>query len=237
MTRSKDSLLSAETGPVPVIGVAGWKKSGKTTLTVRLVEEFTRRGLKVATVKHAHHAFQIDDGETDSARHRRAGAGQVAVVSGARWAIVTELNGGPEPNFEEVIAALEPADLIIVEGYKSAPIPKIEARRMQSFTRRPLCDEDPYVIAIAADYSVEHPVLPVFSLDDIIGLADLIDRTVGPLDGRVARAVAEAKMHLDDGRGAVSARVAEPWPSAQDLQAPILAPPESAEDAGEAPDK
>jgi molybdopterin-guanine dinucleotide biosynthesis protein B len=112
--------------PIPIVGIAGWKKSGKTTLTVRLVEEFTRRGLKVATVKHAHHEFQIDDGDTDSARHRRAGAAQVAVVSGRRWALMTELRGAPEPNFEEVIAALGPADLIIVEGYKSAPIPKIE---------------------------------------------------------------------------------------------------------------
>lgn len=198
MTGSKQSHSTSLIGNVPVIGVAGWKKSGKTTLTVRLVEEFTRRGLKVATVKHAHHAFQIDDGETDSARHRRAGAGQVAVVSGTRWAIVTELNGGPEPNFEEVIAALEPADLIIVEGYKSAPIPKIEARRLQSFTRRPLADEDPNVIAIAADYPVEHARLPVFSLDDIKEMADLVDRTIGPLDGRVARAASEAAATLDE---------------------------------------
>lgn len=199
MTRSQHPRISATTGRVPVIGVAGWKKSGKTTLTIRLVAEFTRRGLKVATVKHAHHAFQIDDGETDSARHRRAGARQVAVVSGARWAIVTELDGAPEPNFEEVIAALEPADLIIVEGYKSAQIPKIEARRLASFTRRPLADEDPNIIAIAADHPVEHSRLPVFSLDDITAMADLIDRTVGPLEGRVARAAAEATARIDQG--------------------------------------
>lgn len=218
MTGSNHSPSPAVTGAVPIIGVAGWKKSGKTTLTVRLIEEFTRRGLKVATVKHAHHAFQIDDGETDSARHRRAGAGQVAVVSGARWAIVTELSGGPEPNFEEIIAALEPADLIIVEGYKTAPIPKIEARRMQSFTRRPLADEDPNVIAIAADYPVEHPVLPVFSLDDIKELADLVDRMVGPLDGRVARAAAEAAANLDQG-GLVPAAAEQSGGAARDLQA------------------
>ena len=75
-------------GSAPVIGIAGWKKSGKTTLAVRLIEEFTRRGLEVATVKHAHHNFQIDDAETDSARHRRAGAAQVAVVSAKRWALI-----------------------------------------------------------------------------------------------------------------------------------------------------
>ena len=178
--------------PVPIIGIAGWKKSGKTTLTTRLVAAFTRRGLKVATVKHAHHAFQIDDGETDSARHRRAGARQVAIVSGARWAIVTELDGAPEPNFEEIVAALEPADLVIVEGYKSAPIPKIEARREASWTKRSLAAEDPRVIAIAADHDVSGESVPVYALDDIGGLVALIDATVGPLDGRVARVVAEA---------------------------------------------
>lgn len=163
----------------PIIGIAGWKKSGKTTLTVRLVTEFTRRGLKVATVKHAHHEFQIDDGETDSARHRRAGAGQVAVVSGKRWAIVTELDGAPEPNFEEVIASLDPADLIIVEGYKSAPIPKIEARRTVQLTKQPLADEDPMVIAIAADHDVPDARVPVLALDDVTGIADLISETLG----------------------------------------------------------
>lgn len=168
----------------PVIGIAGWKKSGKTTLTVRLVEEFTRRGLKVATVKHAHHAFQIDDGETDSARHRRAGAKQVAIVSSRRWAIVNELDGAPEPSFDEVISWLEPCDLVVVEGYKSAPIPKIEARRLQSLTKRPLAPEDPMIVAIASDHAVEGATVPVFSLDDIASIADFIDRTIGPLSKR-----------------------------------------------------
>lgn len=180
------------TFPAPIIGIAGWKKSGKTTLTTRLVEAFTRRGLKVATVKHAHHAFQIDDAETDSARHRRAGARQVAIVSGARWAIVTELDGAPEPNFEEIIAALEPADLIIVEGYKSAPIPKIEARRTASHTKHRLSAADRRVIAVAADHAVEGESVPVFDLDDIDGMVALIDAVVGPLDGAVARAIAAA---------------------------------------------
>lgn len=163
----------------PIIGIAGWKKSGKTTLTVRLVAEFTRRGLEVATVKHAHDEFQIDDGETDSARHRRAGAGQVAIVSGKRWAIVTELDGAPEPNFEEVIASLGPADLIIVEGYKSAPIPKIEARRTAQLSKRPLADDDPLVIAIAADHAIANAPVPVLALDDVTAIADLIAETLG----------------------------------------------------------
>ncbi len=162
----------------PLIGVAGWKNSGKTTLVTRLVAECTGRGLDVATVKHAHHAFQIDDGETDSARHRRAGAQQVAVVSSSRWAIVRELTARLEPSLEEIIGRLEPCDLIIVEGYKRAPLAKIEVRRATSQSREALCDSDPHVIAIAADHAVQrsgqHSGLPVFDLDAITAIADFI---------------------------------------------------------------
>jgi molybdopterin-guanine dinucleotide biosynthesis protein B len=168
----------------PIIGIAGWKKSGKTTLTIRLVQEFTRRGFKVSTVKHAHHDFQIDDNETDSARHRRAGARQVAVVSKRRWAIVSELREASEPSLTQVIGWLDPCDLVIVEGYKSAPIPKIEARRRASLTQRPLADDDPLVLAIAADHEVDGKGVPVFSLDDIAGIADFISAAIGPLIAR-----------------------------------------------------
>jgi molybdopterin-guanine dinucleotide biosynthesis protein B len=163
----------------PIIGVAGWKKSGKTTLTVRLVTELTRRGYRVATVKHAHHDLVLDASDADSARHRRAGAGQVAVVSAERWALITELRGAPEPDFVDVIGMLDPCDLIIVEGYKSAPIPKIEARRTVSFTREPMAPKDPMVIAIAADHPTESHGLPLFDLDDIDGLVGLIERRLG----------------------------------------------------------
>ncbi len=168
----------------PIIGIAGWKKSGKTTLAVRLVEEFTQRGFRVATVKHAHHEFQVDDGETDSARHRRAGAGQVAIVSGNRSAVITEHVDQPEPNFDEVIRWLAPADLIIVEGYKSAAIPKIEARRQAAKTTTPLADDDRLVIAIAADHEITSTSLQVFSLDDVATIASFIDATVGPIKKR-----------------------------------------------------
>lgn len=163
----------------PIVGIAGWKKSGKTTLAVRLVEEFTRRGFKVATIKHAHHDFQVDTAETDSARHRRAGAKETAIVSGKRWAIVHELDNEPEPDFEEVVSWLSPADLIIVEGYKTAPIPKIEARREKSITKKPLADSDPLVFAIAADHDVSGTSLPAFHLDDIASIADLIAARLG----------------------------------------------------------
>lgn len=163
----------------PVFGIAGWKKSGKTTLTTRLVAELTGRGYAVATVKHAHHNFQIDDAETDSARHRRAGARQVAVVSRDRWAIVRELREAPEPDFVDVLQMLEPCDLILVEGYKSAPIPKIEARRSAAFTHEPLAPKDSNVVAIAADHGADSGGRPVFALDDVAAIADFVVAHVG----------------------------------------------------------
>jgi molybdopterin-guanine dinucleotide biosynthesis protein B len=173
--------MSAPAKPPLVIGIAGWKKSGKTTLTERLVAELTRRGLAVATVKHAHHAFEIDDGETDSARHRRAGAGQVVISSRTRWAIVTELEGRSEPTLAELIARLAPCDLVIVEGYKSAAIPKIEVRRLAALKQVPLADTDPQVKAIAADHEVAGARVPVFALDDVARIADFLLTAAAPI--------------------------------------------------------
>ena len=163
----------------PVIGIAGWKNSGKTTLAERLVAEMTRRGYRVATVKHAHHGFQIDESDADSARHRRAGASQVAIVSPERLALIRELGRAPEPDLADVVALLAPTDLVIVEGYKSAPIPKIETRRTQALRQDPLAPADPHVIAIAADHVTEAHGRPVYGLGDIAGLADLIERRLG----------------------------------------------------------
>ena len=161
-----------------VLGIAGWKNSGKTTLSVRLITELTRRGYAISSLKHAHHAFQIDTGETDSARHRRAGAGQVAIVSPERWAVVTELAGRPEPTLEAMLAHLSPCDLVIVEGFKRAPIPKIEVRRTHAAEHEPLSPADRDVIAIAADHPVAGATVPVLGLDDIGGLADLVVATL-----------------------------------------------------------
>jgi molybdopterin-guanine dinucleotide biosynthesis protein B len=162
-----------------VIGIAGWKNSGKTTLTVRLVEEFTRRGLKVATIKHAHHDFQIDEGETDSARHRRAGASEVAIVSATRWAMVHELRDEPEPSFREMLTHLSPADVIIAEGFKREPIPKIEVRRTASKSKDQLAPSDRQIIAIASDHETDSSGLPVLALDDVAGIADVITAHLG----------------------------------------------------------
>src|SRR5262245_53694604 len=166
--------MSTAGGTPAVIGVAGWKNSCKTTLLTRLVAELAARGFRVATVKHAHHDFRIDDDETDSARHRRAGAAQVAVVSARRWALVRELGGDPEPSLEQTIARLDPCDLVIVEGYKRAPIPKIETRRRAAARGTPLAEADPNVIAIAADYPCEAAGRPVLALDDAMAIADFI---------------------------------------------------------------
>ncbi len=155
----------------PVIGIAGWKNSGKTTLAVRLVEEFTRRGYRVATVKHAHHSLRLDEEGTDSARHRAAGATQVAVVSSKRWAIMSE---GREPDFPDILARLDPSDIIIVEGYKSQPIPKIETRRKDAEPGFALAGNDPNVFAVASDGETVDAELPHFDLDDVAAIADFL---------------------------------------------------------------
>ena len=107
-----------------VFGITGWKNSGKTTLTERLVAEFTRRGFRVSTVKHAHHDFDIDREGADSYRHRLAGAAEVAIVSGRRWALMHELRGEDEPKLDEILARLAPCDLVLVEGYKREVAPQ-----------------------------------------------------------------------------------------------------------------
>ena len=162
-----------------IFGISGWKNSGKTGLAVRLVTEFTARGYRISTIKHAHHDFDIDKVGADSFRHRQAGAHEVAIVSGTRYAIMHELRGAPEPEFDEIIARLAPCDLILIEGYKREAMPKIEARRLQAKTREPLAPGDPYIVAIAADHPVSDTDLPVFDLDDTMAIADFITRVTG----------------------------------------------------------
>ncbi len=162
-----------------IFGISGWKNSGKTGLAVRLVEEFTRRGYRISTIKHAHHDFDIDKVGADSYRHRQAGAHEVALVSGTRYAIMHELRGAAEPSLEEVIARLVPCDLVLIEGYKREPVPKIEARRLEAKNREPLAPHDPHIVAIAADHPVTDSGLPVFDLDDTTSIADFVARITG----------------------------------------------------------
>jgi molybdopterin-guanine dinucleotide biosynthesis adapter protein len=160
-----------------VFGISGWKNSGKTGLVERLVAELTVRGHRISTIKHAHHEFDIDKPGADSFRHRQAGAREVTIVSGARFAIMHELRGAPEPTLHEILARLAPCDLVLVEGYKREPIPKIEARRLESKSHEPLAPNDPHIIAIAADHPVTDSSLPAFDLDDTKGIADFIEKT------------------------------------------------------------
>lgn len=162
-----------------IFGIAGWKNSGKTGLAVRLVETLVSRGYRVSTIKHAHHDFDIDKVGADSYRHRQAGAHEVTIVSGTRFAIMHELRGAPEPSFDDILARIAPCDLVLIEGYKREPIPKIEARRLLAANRTPLAPLDTHIVAIAADHPVEDSALPVFDLDDTDAIADFVIRTVG----------------------------------------------------------
>lgn len=162
-----------------IFGISGWKNSGKTGLAVRLVEEFTRRGYRISTIKHAHHDFDIDKVGADSYRHRQAGAHEVALVSGTRYAIMHELRGAAEPDFKEVLSRLDPCDLVLIEGYKREPVPKIEARRLEAKNREPLAPNDPHIVAIAADHMVSDQSLPVFDLNDTQAIADFIAEITG----------------------------------------------------------
>ena len=155
-----------------VYGITGWKNSGKTTLTERLVAEIAGRGLRVSTVKHAHHDSEVDHPGRDTWRHRQAGAGQVILASPNRWALMTELRGAPEPPLSQLLALLDPCDLVLIEGYKRAPHPKVEAHR--AATGRPLlAPENPTVRAVASDAAPQVAV-PLFHLDDVAGIADFI---------------------------------------------------------------
>jgi molybdopterin-guanine dinucleotide biosynthesis protein B len=163
------------TGLAPfVVGIAGWKNSGKTNLVVRLVKELTRRGYRVSTVKHSHHDVELDAPETDSARHRNAGAADVVVVSPRRWGLVHELRDEPEPTLEEIIERLPQTEIVLVEGFKHEPICKIEVRRREQNPGPALAGSDPLVIAVAADHTTEPTDVPVFDLNDTEGLAALI---------------------------------------------------------------
>ena len=155
-----------------VFGVVGWKNAGKTTLVERLVAEFVRRGWRIATVKHGHHDLDVDQPGRDSWRHRAAGATEVAVLGGRRYAIMREV----EPTLDEVLARLLPADLVLIEGYKREAHRKIEVRA----GGEPMAGGDPAIVAIAADRRPIDTVLPWFRRDAVGDIADFIAARVPP---------------------------------------------------------
>ncbi len=158
-----------------VIGVAGFKNAGKTTLVERLVTELTRRGWRISTVKHAHHSFDIDHEGRDSFRHRKAGACEVAVVSRHRWAIIHESRDEEEPPLAEILGKLAPCDLVIVEGYKRDSHDKIEVRNLE-LSHPKLAGDDGTIVAVAANGSVPDAPVPVFDRDDVSALAAFIEK-------------------------------------------------------------
>ena len=154
-----------------VVGLAGWSGAGKTTLLIKLIPELKRRGLTVSTLKHAHHAFDIDQPGKDSFEHRQAGASEVLIASSGRWALVHELRQEPEPPLAALLRRLSPADLVIIEGFKASRHSKIEVYRTAN--GRPfLFGEIPGVRAIAADVAIPDAPVPVVPLDDIPAVAE-----------------------------------------------------------------
>lgn len=166
------------TQPTPVFGITGWKNSGKTTLVSNLVKWLSEQGLRVATIKHAHCNFDIDRVGTDSYRHREAGAQQVLLASNQRWALMSELDRlQPEPELDELLSKLSPADIVLVEGFKMGNQPKIQVVR-PVFNTTPLGPEAQPIVAIAsdtavnpADYHCQGPCLP---LNDVAQIGQFI---------------------------------------------------------------
>ena len=156
-----------------IFGLAGWSGSGKTTLMTALIPELVARGMTVSTLKHAHHAFDVDQPGKDSWRHRQAGASEVMVVSERRWALMHELRGAPEPGLDELVARITPVDLLLVEGFKHHPHPKIEIYR-PTLGKPPLHPDDRYVVAIASDEELPGLALPWLPLCDPAAIADFI---------------------------------------------------------------
>ncbi|MDC0658448.1 molybdopterin-guanine dinucleotide biosynthesis protein B [Leisingera sp. SS27] len=155
-----------------IYGVTGWKNNGKTGLMERLVAEFCVRGFTVSTIKHAHHATDVDLPGTDSHRHRQAGASEVVLASAGRVAIMQELRGAAEPPLAELLARLNPVDLVLVEGYKREPHPKVEAFRQAAGTEL-IAPGDPSIRAVASDAPLELD-RPVFDLNGTAAIADFI---------------------------------------------------------------
>ncbi|HEV2677760.1 MAG TPA: molybdopterin-guanine dinucleotide biosynthesis protein B [Aliidongia sp.] len=165
--------------------LAGWSGSGKTTLMARLLPELTGRGVTVSTVKHAHHDFDVDQPGKDSWQHRQAGATEVLVASDRRWALMHELRQAPEPGLLDLVRHMSPVDLLLVEGFKRHPMPKLEICR-PSLGKAPLWPEDASVLAIALNEAVPEDWqrrlrLPIFDLEAVPAIADFILANAAPL--------------------------------------------------------
>jgi molybdopterin-guanine dinucleotide biosynthesis protein B len=161
-----------------IFGLAGWSGSGKTTLMTALIRELLSRGVTVSTVKHAHHAFEVDKPGKDSWRHRQAGAQEVMVASARRWALMHELRGADEPSLDQLLERMSPVDLVLIEGFKWHPHPKIEVYRR--VLGKPLLHPDePHIVAIAADEMSAEFSVPFMPLSDAGAIASFVLRHEG----------------------------------------------------------
>lgn len=164
-----------------IVGLAGWSGAGKTTLLVEVIATLAQRGLRVSTVKHAHHGFDVDVPGKDSHRHRTAGATEVLVASGRRWALMHELRDAEEPPLHALLRQLSSVDLVIVEGFKREAHPKVEVHR--------IANGKPFLFPTLADVRglvtdgtpPANWTGPAANLDDIAGAADLLLRSAAPL--------------------------------------------------------
>ncbi len=171
-----------------VLGIAGWSGSGKTTLIVRLIPLLVARGLRVATLKHAHHNFDVDQPGKDSYEHRAAGAGEVIICSARRWAQMHELAEEPEPTLAQLLRRVSPCDLMLVEGFKAERHPKLEVFR-EAAGNAALYREDPHIVAVASDRRLPDAGIPVVDLNDIEAVAVLVIEKAETLDEVLARLV------------------------------------------------
>jgi molybdopterin-guanine dinucleotide biosynthesis adapter protein len=163
-----------------IIGIAGWSGAGKTTLILKLIPLLTARGLKVSTLKHAHHMFDVDQPGKDSHSHRMAGATEVLIASENRFAIMHELRGAPEPPLEVLLGKLSAVDLVLVEGFKRAPHPKIEVFR-QANGKPPLHPGNATIVGIASDQPFPDAPCQVLDLGDTAGIAEMaLEQAVPP---------------------------------------------------------
>jgi molybdopterin-guanine dinucleotide biosynthesis protein B len=170
-----------------IIGLAGWSGSGKTTLITKLIPRLIARGIKVSTLKHAHHGFDLDQPGKDSFFHRAAGATEVIISSAKRWAILHELRAEPEWDLRALVSKMSPVDLVLVEGFKRDAFPKMEIHRVAN--GKPLIHpDDPHIVVIASDVALPQAKIPVVDLNDIDAIAELLLKRAVPLSAAAATA-------------------------------------------------
>lgn len=164
-----------------VLGLAGWSGSGKTTLITKLIPLLAQRGIRVATLKHAHHAFDVDQPGKDSYEHRKAGACEVIVSSARRWVQMHEVGNGVEATLPQLLRRLSPCDLVLVEGFKSERHPKMEVFRA-AVGKSPLHPQDRRIVAIASDQEFPDAGVPVVDINDIAAVGDMVMQKAEPLE-------------------------------------------------------